>query len=92
MHSGMCQHYKVLAPSFCQTILHGLMLVEYFLLHELQKDENFVHDVEQRAHLQQQYTCKVNLFVNLKILLKIKLKTDLQHRCTYRLNTNNGII
>jgi hypothetical protein len=59
------------------------MLVEHFLLHGLQKDENSVHDVEERAHPQQQYTCKVNLFVNLKILLKTQLKkTDLQHRCT----------
>ena len=77
MHSGMCQHYKVLPPSSCQTILHGLMLVEHFLLHELQKDENSVHDVEERAHPQQQYTCEVNLFVNFKILLKIQLKNRL---------------
>jgi hypothetical protein len=60
------------------------MLVEHFLLLELQKDENFVHDVEERAHPQQQYTCKVNLFVNFKILLKMQIKTDLQHICTYR--------
>lgn len=77
MHSGMCQHYKVQSPSSCQTTLHGLMLVEHFLLHELQKDENFVHGVEERAHPQQQYTCKVNLLVNLKILLKIQLKNRL---------------
>jgi hypothetical protein len=66
------------------------MLVEHFLLHGLQKDENSVHDVEERAHPQQQYTCKVNLFVNLKILLKTQLKKQTCNIDAHRLNTNNG--